>query len=532
MVNQKKKISLTGIWSKDTTRSLLASTKVRRKTIATAVNQTFTKKKTTANFLFEPLEPRILLSADGVVPIAPEVDLLDVVSDADSTDANLANVPEFLSNQIPDTEAGTLNPEPSQVNENTATQVEETPTNASTQGQVEIETNEVENAPEAAATQVDFVEDTSLSEDPIQSSLEEGDNTNENTQPKTDELADGSNSDFSSDVDIESYTKDDSSQQLDITKQSEEESESLLPTNIVLQVLDDSSSAEMQIVFVDSSIDGYEDLINGINANGAELSFVDAPDSFNEGDFISAQNKNAFNETSDTNFSDKQSSENYGNQFDNAQDNSDQIVVYFIDAGENGIEKITENLATHKEVDAVHIISHGYAGAVNLGNSRLTNDNVSKYKNDLVSWGESLDHEADILFYGCEVGANQDGMSLLSDISEITGADVAASDDDTGNALLDGDYDLEINIGEVQSEALFAADAELQFAGLLAPANVTFVVSSGNNAISIINDGTDIVISDGDAVNDSSTVIADVQDITITGIDNEADTLTIDLRRR
>ncbi|MGH1427409.1 MAG: DUF4347 domain-containing protein [Arenicella sp.] len=527
-----------GIRNRNTTRPLLAcSAKARRKSIATAVDRIIVSKNSADHFLFEPLEPRILLSADGVMPIPPEMDLQDVVSDTESTDASLATISESLSDQVPETESGALNPE-----QDTQVQSEEPlteNTSALTSPNVEpeglsmsvsasdaIAQEQVEPSDAGSSVILDseslsdgFSSDESLHTDEQGSTSDEDTNTN-GVDPIADSLI------TESEVTLES----EASSRVGSDAQSVEEQAPFVAANASLQTLEDSP-ADVQLVFIDLSIDGYEGLLEGIDTQGAELVFIDPP-----ADFDVEKASESLDESSsvDAPMSTTPLMNGAGDSLtahltESQAEQQAQIVVYFIDPSENGVEKIANSLANYDDVDAVHILSHGAAGAVNLGNTRLTHDNVAKYRNELESWGGSLEQGADILFYGCEVGANHDGLSLLKDVSDITGADVSASDDDTGNVSLGGDYDLEVSVGEVQVQALFAMDAELQFSSLLAPTNVVFTVTSGNNAISITNDGTNILISDGVAANDVSTLIGDVLDITITGIDGEADALTIDL---
>ncbi|MBQ4783340.1 DUF4347 domain-containing protein, partial [Pectobacterium versatile] len=59
---------------------------------------------------------------------------------------------------------------------------------------------------------------------------------------------------------------------------------------------------------------------------------------------------------------------------------------------------------------------------------------------DLATLGAALTESGDLLLYGCEV-AQSSGQSFVSLLAQITGADIAASNDTTG---LGGDWDLEI----------------------------------------------------------------------------------------
>ncbi|MBF0621207.1 MAG: DUF4347 domain-containing protein [Magnetococcales bacterium] len=48
-------------------------------------------------------------------------------------------------------------------------------------------------------------------------------------------------------------------------------------------------------------------------------------------------------------------------------------------------------------------------------------------------WGDALSEDADILFYGCDVAAGDDGTAFVKGLSQLTGADVTASTDTTGS---------------------------------------------------------------------------------------------------
>ena len=78
--------------------------------------------------------------------------------------------------------------------------------------------------------------------------------------------------------------------------------------------------------------------------------------------------------------------------------------IRMINADENGVAQISAILAeADGKYDAIHIISHGDEGEVNLGNSKLTSDNLGRYTNELAGWADALSEDADILFYGCDL---------------------------------------------------------------------------------------------------------------------------------
>ena len=113
---------------------------------------------------------------------------------------------------------------------------------------------------------------------------------------------------------------------------------------------------------------------------------------------------------------------------------------YLINSNEDGFKRISEILNDRKDIDGLHIIGHGSAGQILFGNAFLNNDTITNYQSTLASIGQSLTTSGDILFYGCNIASTEQGEILIKKISEITKADIAASDDLTGK---DGDWDLE-----------------------------------------------------------------------------------------
>jgi hypothetical protein len=108
------------------------------------------------------------------------------------------------------------------------------------------------------------------------------------------------------------------------------------------------------------------------------------------------------------------------------------IEVVEIGADEDGLARISDELAARQDISAVHIISHGSDGAVQLGSSVLDLDAVQARSALLAGWSSALSDEADVLIYGCDVAQTEVGRELLQRLSALTGADVAASTDATG----------------------------------------------------------------------------------------------------
>ena len=90
--------------------------------------------------------------------------------------------------------------------------------------------------------------------------------------------------------------------------------------------------------------------------------------------------------------------------------------VIILDETLSGIEQITERLATKQNIEAIHIISHGSPGAVQLGANTLNSSNIESFACRLKQWRKALTKGADILLYGCNVAAD---VSVTTDIDYI-----------------------------------------------------------------------------------------------------------------
>ncbi|WP_017297409.1 DUF4347 domain-containing protein [Nodosilinea nodulosa] len=141
--------------------------------------------------------------------------------------------------------------------------------------------------------------------------------------------------------------------------------------------------------------------------------------------------------------------------------------VVLLDPNQDGIRQITETLKGRQGLTGVHIISHGNVGSVFLGNAQLTSDTLATYTDQLQSWADSLTPTGDLLFYGCNVAAGADGQALIQQLSQLTGADVAASTDLTGQPSQKGDWELEYTVGSIETDLAIDATTRQNYDGLL-----------------------------------------------------------------
>ena len=176
-------------------------------------------------------------------------------------------------------------------------------------------------------------------------------------------------------------------------------------------------------------------------------------------------------------------------------DTDREVEIIVIDTHRDGVAQISEALSGLQDIEAVHFVTHGSDGAVQLGASWLNNDNLEFFAADIESWQQALTEDADLLFYGCELAAGDAGQTLLGSLSTLTGADVAASDDITGHRSLGGDWDLEYTVGRIEADVAFSIYAQQSWMDQLAwlDANTGAPLPGPTN-------GADLFI--GDAAND------------------------------
>lgn len=147
-----------------------------------------------------------------------------------------------------------------------------------------------------------------------------------------------------------------------------------------------------------------------------------------------------------------------------------QWIVIELDGQRDGIDQITSALARLSGVDAIHLVSHGDGEGIYLGNTRLDLNSMEAYASQVATWASSMDVDADLLLYGCDLASTEEGRTLIELLSTLTACDVAASDDATGHESLGGDWDFEYIVGSVSTEVAFHDAARSSWFSLLATA--------------------------------------------------------------
>ncbi|QYF92711.1 DUF4347 domain-containing protein [Massilia sp. PAMC28688] len=127
--------------------------------------------------------------------------------------------------------------------------------------------------------------------------------------------------------------------------------------------------------------------------------------------------------------------------------------VITLDAGSDGLDQISRALEGRSGVGAIHLVAHGAPGFIALPGQPLNGATLDARAAQVALWSQALTADADILVYGCDVAASEGGLALLGQLAALTGADVAASTDDTGG----GNWTLEFSTGAIDTQAVFSA---------------------------------------------------------------------------
>ena len=196
--------------------------------------------------------------------------------------------------------------------------------------------------------------------------------------------------------------------------------------------------------------------------------------------------------------------ENYEALVDDLLDRSSSadLQIHFIDSSQNGVSEITRLLTEAAQqgnsYGALHLVSHGQQGAVHLGESVLSLESFDSHYSDISQWKAGLAADADILIYGCDVAADESGQQLIDRISEVSGADVAASEDLTGQATLGGNWVLEYVAGSVETDVVFSSSIIEEWNSTL-DVSISGEQGTSQRAVAFDYDGNRTIVESNDA---------------------------------
>lgn len=153
------------------------------------------------------------------------------------------------------------------------------------------------------------------------------------------------------------------------------------------------------------------------------------------------------------------------------------VEVILLDSTQDGIAQITSALQGRSDLESVQIFAHGASGSLRLGTTQLNTETLESYASQLQQWRSAFTETGDMLLFGCDLAAN--GTELIDRLSQLTGTDVAASTNLTGNAP-GADWNLEAQIGTVTAQTALRTE---DFQGVLADLTVMNTNDSGTGSL-------------------------------------------------
>jgi Domain of unknown function (DUF4347) len=154
-------------------------------------------------------------------------------------------------------------------------------------------------------------------------------------------------------------------------------------------------------------------------------------------------------------------------------------IGFTIHANADGLETITDLLAA-TGAKYLAIVAHGEPGVVHLGKTTLKIEQLQAQAHRLQDWDVE-----EIALYSCEVAQGDRGRDFVYQLSELTGATVAAAATKTGNRAMGGSWDLAVTTGAIAAPELFDASILEGYPAVLA-------VSFGATSYSAVGSGSTV----------------------------------------
>jgi hypothetical protein len=141
--------------------------------------------------------------------------------------------------------------------------------------------------------------------------------------------------------------------------------------------------------------------------------------------------------------------------------------IVFFNAAENPLTVITKAIRENAPVKSLHILSESRPGRLMFRGEAWPIDSLDSNEMLLGSWSQYFVEHGDLLLYGCELAKGEQGLAFVQQLAILTGLDVAASKDMTGSALLNGDWNLEVRSGNIESKLVVSRNVASTYTTVL-----------------------------------------------------------------
>ena len=176
------------------------------------------------------------------------------------------------------------------------------------------------------------------------------------------------------------------------------------------------------------------------------------------------------------------------------------IRVMMLNPKTDELAQLASALQNQHGLSAIHVVSHGAPGVLQLGTQTLGNADLAAHRQEWSAIGRSLRPGGEILLYGCSIAKGPEGQNMVHALAALTGVNVAASTDQTGAADLGGNWKLEYCTSGQPMASPFVAG--FQYHNIL-PANR--VIDPESNSVFVRPGGTSYVWTVGNSTGPTTT---------------------------
>ncbi|MBD2653561.1 VCBS repeat-containing protein [Synechocystis sp. FACHB-383] len=155
------------------------------------------------------------------------------------------------------------------------------------------------------------------------------------------------------------------------------------------------------------------------------------------------------------------------------------VVAHTLNSQTDAITTISQLLA-ETGATKLAIAAHGEPGTIFLGKNPLNSQQLAAYSRLLMEWGVK-----EIALYSCQVAQGNVGKQFIHQLSELTGAVIAASATKTGSKELGGNWLLEMTTGEIPESLAFERSHLEIYQGILDRFDPFITYDTGVNPIAV-----------------------------------------------
>ncbi len=125
----------------------------------------------------------------------------------------------------------------------------------------------------------------------------------------------------------------------------------------------------------------------------------------------------------------------------------------------------------YHDLERVELFAHGDASGLLINGNRIDFQNNAAVERFAGSLDQIMVSGGDLLLYGCDLAASEQGQLSLQRMSEFGHVDIAASSDLTGSSHFGGNWDLEFVVGDLTHPDSDYHNRDLQWEGILTTAS-------------------------------------------------------------